>query len=248
MAEHRDDRPIVWFDIDNTLYSASSKISQAMGERIHAYFVSMGFSHEEASELHLKYYTQYGLALRGLTRHHDVDPLDFDKKCDGSLPLEEMIKPNPKLRKLFEDIDRSRVRVWALTNAYKTHAERVLRILKLDDLVEGLIYCDYAEPNFSCKPEPEYYIKALEKAGVTDPARCYFVDDNRGNVVAAIRLGWGHCVQFSEHGLEVVEGGRVKQIDNENLSDEKKSGSDVPVIADLQQLRDVWPEIFKPEV
>lgn len=31
-----DDRVIVWFDIDNTLYSASSKISQAMGERIHS--------------------------------------------------------------------------------------------------------------------------------------------------------------------------------------------------------------------
>ena len=37
-----------------------------------AYFVNLGLSHEEASELHLKYYTQYGLALRGLTKHHDV--------------------------------------------------------------------------------------------------------------------------------------------------------------------------------
>lgn len=30
-----DDRLIVWFDIDNTLYSASSNISHAMGTRIH---------------------------------------------------------------------------------------------------------------------------------------------------------------------------------------------------------------------
>ena len=30
-----DDRAIVWFDIDNTLYSASTRISHAMGERIH---------------------------------------------------------------------------------------------------------------------------------------------------------------------------------------------------------------------
>lgn len=30
-----DERVIIWFDIDNTLYSASSKISHAMGERIH---------------------------------------------------------------------------------------------------------------------------------------------------------------------------------------------------------------------
>ena len=149
-----DDRVVVWFDIDNTLYSASARISHVMGERIHgsfpsrepnipsdpppAYFVSLGLSHEDGSELHHQYYTQYGLALRGLIRHYDVgntvsrlsvllhtskrltlDPLDFDRQCDGSLPLEEMIKSDPKLVKLFEDIDRTKARVWALTNAYK---------------------------------------------------------------------------------------------------------------------------------
>ena len=37
-----------------------------------AYFVTLGWSEEEASEMHHKYYKQYGLALRGLVRHHDV--------------------------------------------------------------------------------------------------------------------------------------------------------------------------------
>ena len=37
-----------------------------------AYFISLGLSNEEASELHQRYYTQYGLALRGLRRHHGV--------------------------------------------------------------------------------------------------------------------------------------------------------------------------------
>jgi pyrimidine and pyridine-specific 5'-nucleotidase len=100
-----DPRMVIWFDIDNTLYSASTKISHAMGQRIHAYFVSLGLDEDEASELHLKYYRQYGLALRGLMRHHDIDPLDFDQKCDGTLPLEDCIKPDLKLRKLFEDLD-----------------------------------------------------------------------------------------------------------------------------------------------
>lgn len=36
------------------------------------YFVRLGIDHEKASELHHNYYVQYGLALRGLTRHHDV--------------------------------------------------------------------------------------------------------------------------------------------------------------------------------
>ncbi len=35
----------------------------------------MGLDDAEASELHLKYYTQYGLALAGLVRHHDVGQL-----------------------------------------------------------------------------------------------------------------------------------------------------------------------------
>lgn len=85
----KDPRMVIWFDIDNTLYSASTKISHTMGERIHgmfthnryklflkvlsaAYFVSLGLDEDEASELHHKYYTQYGLALRGLARHHDI--------------------------------------------------------------------------------------------------------------------------------------------------------------------------------
>jgi hypothetical protein len=49
-----------------------------------------------------------------------TDPLDFDRECDASLPLENMLKPNPSVRKLFEDIDKKKARVWALTNAYRT--------------------------------------------------------------------------------------------------------------------------------
>ena len=34
---------------------------------------------------------------------------------------------------------------------------RVLKILNVNDLVDGLVFCEYADPNFSCKPEREYY-------------------------------------------------------------------------------------------
>lgn len=78
----------VWLDIDNTLYTSNTKISELMTQRIHcelaltsnisnlshtsiAYFVSdIGLSESEASTLHRDYYTKYGLALRGLVRHH----------------------------------------------------------------------------------------------------------------------------------------------------------------------------------
>ncbi|KAH9951640.1 pyrimidine 5-nucleotidase [Amylocystis lapponica] len=238
-----DERPVIWLDIDNTLYSARANISQAMGERIHAYFVGLGHPEEEASVLHHKYYTQYGLALRGLVRHHDIDALDFDRKCDGSLPLEDMLRPDPKLRKLLEDIDRSKARVWALTNAYHTHAQRVLRILGVDDQIEGLVYCDYSDQNFSCKPETAFFEDALKKANITDPSKCYFVDDSRTNVNAARKLGWGRCVHFFERGLQVVEGGKLKELGKDAAESLYEDG--VVAINNLEELRTVWSDVFK---
>ncbi|KAJ7094668.1 pyrimidine 5-nucleotidase [Mycena belliarum] len=232
----------IFLDIDNTLYSASSGISAEMGKKIHEYFTSLGLGEDEASALHHKYYTEYGLALRGLILHHDVDPVDFDQKCDGALPLEDLISPTPSLRKLLQDIDRSKASVWGLTNAYRPHAERVLRILNLDDLIDGLIFCDYQKPNFACKPDPQFYHDALEKARVSDPSKCYFVDDNRINVDAARALGWGHVAHFCETGLVHVEGGKVKKIGSDRKNDAENG---VKVITDLEELRTIWAEVFK---
>ena len=36
------------------------------------YFMNLGLSTEEASELQWKYYRKYGLPLRGLVLHHNV--------------------------------------------------------------------------------------------------------------------------------------------------------------------------------
>jgi len=227
-----DDRYIVWLDIDNTLYPRSTRIADLMGQRIHAYFLSMGFAEDEAHSLHLKYYTQYGLALRGLMKHHNIDALDFDKKCDGSLPLESILKPDPKVRKLIEDIDRSKARVWALTNAYSTHAHRVLHSLQLADLIEGVFFCDYSAPNFSCKPEAAFYEQAMATAHVSDPSKCLFVDDNLNNIKAAKKMGWGSSVLYSEReeGHTLGEHPKVDGVD--------------AVVGQLDELREVWKQVF----
>lgn len=40
----------------------------------------------------MHYYKNYGLAIRGLQQHHpEFDAEDFDKKCDGALPLETLL-------------------------------------------------------------------------------------------------------------------------------------------------------------
>ncbi len=165
----RTNEAIVWLDIDNTLYKRSTKIAELMADRIRAYFYGMGLSQEEAKTLHTTYYKTYGLAIRGLVKHHQIDPLDYDRKCDASLPLEDILQPDHQIKRLLTDIDRTRVRVFALTNAYKYHADRVLRLLDLEDQVEGIVYCDYAVPDFACKPELDYYRAALLVVGATKP-------------------------------------------------------------------------------
>ena len=83
----------------------------------------------------------------------------------------------------------------------------------------------------------------MDKAGVDDPTRCLFVDDNLGNVKAARSLGWIRSVHFREHAPETV-GAHVTHVDR----DQKTIAWDgPPIINNLQQLRELWSDIFLPK-
>ncbi|KAI1386183.1 pyrimidine 5-nucleotidase [Hypoxylon trugodes] len=221
-------RPVLFFDIDNCLYPRSAKVHDLMADLIDRYFAThLGLPEEEAIKLHNQYYKNYGLAIEGLVRHHQIDPLDYNAKVDDALPLEGIIKPNPQLRKLLEDIDASKVKLWLLTNAYVTHGRRVVRLLGIDDLFEGLTYCDYSEIPIICKPHKDMFAKAMKEAGVERSEDCYFVDDSYGNIVGAKNLGWT-SVHIVEEGLPVPE-----------------TPASQYQIRHLEELRNVFPQFFK---
>lgn len=147
-----------------------------MADLIDKYFAThLGLPEDEAVMLHKEYYRNYGLAIEGLVRHHQIEPLDYNAKVDDALPLESIIKPNAELRALLRDIDASKVKLWLLTNAYVTHGRRVVRLLGVEDLFEGLTYCDYSEFPIICKPHPDMFAKAMREAGVERAEDCYFV-------------------------------------------------------------------------
>jgi pyrimidine and pyridine-specific 5'-nucleotidase len=123
----------------------------------------------------MRYYKDYGLAIEGLVRHHKVDALDYNHQVDDALPLQDIMSEDPKLRKLLEDLDTTKVKPWLFTNAYITHGKRVVKLLGVEDLFEGITYCDYAATKFLCKPSPEMFKKAMSEAGVTLVEDCYFV-------------------------------------------------------------------------
>ena len=83
----------------------------------------------------------------------------------------------------------------------------------------------------------------MAKAGISNPAKCYFVDDSRMNVKAALKLGWGHCVHFCERGLVHMEGGKAKEIGSDIQAGLEEDG--VVTITKLEELRTTWPELFK---
>ncbi|KAF9292022.1 hypothetical protein BGZ68_000590 [Mortierella alpina] len=171
-----------FFDIDNCLYPKDSGIPDLMREKIEQYFKDAGFDSGEVQTLSYRYYIDYGLAIRGLVLHHP------DEKVDGSLPLEEILQENIPLREMIKSMNIEKK--WLFTNAGKNHALRVVKVLGLEGLFDGLTYCDYQEPNFICKPEAESFYKAMTDAGVVHPSNCYFVDDSAANVDKALDIGW----------------------------------------------------------
>lgn len=198
---------------------------------------------DEAVKLHKEYYTNYGLAIEGLVRHHQIDPLDYNAKVDDALPLEGIIKPNPELRELLDDIDKDKVTVWLFTNAYVNHGKRVVKLLGIEDIFDGLTYCNYAEQPLLCKPDPRMYEKAMREAGIERVEDCFFVgksclftfwwtcltliDDSALNCTKAKEFGWT-AAHLVEEGVPAP-----------------KTPASQYQIQHLRELRNIYPQFFK---
>jgi pyrimidine and pyridine-specific 5'-nucleotidase len=147
-----------------------------MSTLIDEYFIKhLELTQEDAYKLHQEYYKTYGLAIEGLVRHHKIDPLEYNRQVDDAIPLEDILTTDPELRKLLLDIDTSKVKLWLFTNAYITHGKRVVRLLGVDNLFEGMTFCDYGAPRMICKPYVEAFEKAMREAGTSEWKNCYFV-------------------------------------------------------------------------
>lgn len=222
-------RKVFFFDIDNCLYPKSAKVHDLMAKLIDQYFVThLSLPWDDAVRLHKEYYQNYGLAIEGLVRHHQIDPLEYNAKVDDALPLEGIIKPNAELKKLLADLDRTKVKPWLFTNAYINHAKRVIRLLEIEEYFEGVTYCDYSSVPLVCKPQADMFQKAMREAGAVSYDDCYFVDDSYSNCKTAQQLGWA-TAHLVEEGVKLP-----------------RSPASKYQIRTLQELRTAFPEAFKP--
>lgn len=197
----KDNATIFFFDIDNCLYKRSLAIHDLMQEYIHEYFKrTLQITDDEAHELQVKYYREYGLAIQGLVKFHKIDALDYNRRVDDALPLQEILKPDLELREMIQKLkSKGHVdRMWLFTNAYQNHGKRVVSLLGLGDLFDGLWYCDYSRETLVCKPQEKAFYEALEQAGGSSFKNCYFVDDSADNIRTAVRLGFKKAIHFVE--------------------------------------------------
>ena len=175
----------IFFDLDDTLYPASSGLWSAIRERINCYMHErLHIPWDEVPALRERLYRAYGTTLRGLEAHYPVDKLDYLAYVHD-VPLEDYIKPNPIQRAVISALP---TRKWILTNADTAHARRVLSVLQLEDCFDGIV--DVVTVHPYCKPQPEAFQIALEKAGELDAHKCALIDDLRHTTHAARQFGF----------------------------------------------------------
>ncbi len=175
----------LFFDLDATLYPASSGLWNAIKSRIQNYMIEvMGFSEQEARKLREAYYHNYGTTLEGLRRHHDIDPADYLAYVHD-VPIEDFIKVTPQLIEILSTLPQTK---WVFTNADRDHAQRVLEHLEVHHLFAGIV--DVYALDYQVKPQLNAYQQALQLTQAPSPTACVFFDDLPQNIPPANEIGF----------------------------------------------------------
>ena len=191
----------VFFDLDDTLYPASTGLWHAIKERMNIYMRDrMGIPESDVPALREQYYKMYGTTLRGLIERHHVDEQDF-LAFVHDLPLKDYLTPNPVQREIIASLP---TRNLVFTNADIHHARRVLTALELDDLFETII--DVNEVSPYCKPMPESFAIAQDLADEPDPRKCVMIDDLPRTTRAALNAGMASLLYGTEEPTSEASG------------------------------------------
>ncbi|MBE3040182.1 MAG: pyrimidine 5'-nucleotidase [Chloroflexi bacterium] len=203
-----------FFDLDETLYPTSSGLWSAIRERINAYmYERMGFPPEQIEVLREQFFREYGTTLRGLQANYTVD-MDEYLAFVHNVPLEAHLHPDPELHRVIEALP---ARKFIFTNADSLHANRVLDVLGLQGLFDGILDVHTLAPY--CKPMPESFEMALQAAGSPDPRTCALLDDQARITRAARSLGFYSILVGKDSAGEDADAALVKWTDLPGLLD-----------------------------
>ena len=177
------DKVETWvFDLDNTLYPASSHVFDQISRRMTA-FISQHFdiAPDAALARQREFFMRYGTTLRGLMTEHGLKPgpfLDYVHDIDVGT-----VDANPGL---VERLGLLPGRKLIFTNASRIHAERVMEKIGITHHFEEIF--DISAADYIPKPDRTSYSMMLRKHGVTADTAC-MIEDLAVNLEPAKALG-----------------------------------------------------------
>ena len=170
------------FDLDNTLYPASSDVFAQVDERMTRYISDfLDLTLEQAGELRQAYYLSHGTTMRGLMNHHPMEPgpfLEYVHDIDlGN------VSPNPSLDRALSRLPGRKI---IYTNGPADHAHRIMDRLSIGHHFEAVF--DIISADYLPKLKPKAYENLVERFGLK-PGKTVMVEDLARNLGPAAALG-----------------------------------------------------------
>ncbi len=170
------------FDLDNTLYSGSTKVFDQVDKKMTQYISSkLKLSTEQAKQIQKSYFHQYNTTLNGMIKNHKIDAHEFlEFVHDVNL---NFLKENKPLGEQISKIDGKKI---IFTNGSRAHANNVTKRIGIQKLFDGIF--DIVDAEFIPKPSKKTYLKIIEKFKI-EPQYCIFIEDIARNLKPAYELG-----------------------------------------------------------
>jgi putative hydrolase of the HAD superfamily len=170
------------FDLDNTLYPASSGLFPLVQARMNDYICArLGVSMEEAKALRARYFREHGTTMHGLMAVHRVDPHEFMAFVhDVDLSV---VPANPALAEALQGLSGRKL---IYTNGSVPHAENLLRHLGISHHFDDIF--DIVASDFAPKPAMTALRLFVDRFGI-EPTRALMIEDMARNLAPAAELG-----------------------------------------------------------
>jgi putative hydrolase of the HAD superfamily len=170
------------FDLDNTLYPASSGLFPQVQARMNEYICTrLDVSMEAAKELRAQYFREHGTTMHGLMAVHRVDPHEFMAFVhDVDLSV---VPANPELVAALNGLSGRKL---IYTNGSVPHAENLLKHLGISHCFEDIF--DIVASEFAPKPAMTALRLFVDRYGVK-PTGALMVEDMAKNLAPAAELG-----------------------------------------------------------
>jgi putative hydrolase of the HAD superfamily len=172
------------FDLDNTLHDASAHIFPHIGGLMQDYIRHhLNLDETQATALRQHYWRRYGATLRGLMRHHGIDPMHFLRHTHRFHDLASMVVVERGLKTMLKRLPGRKI---IFSNAPSHYTRAVLSIAGIVRCFDAVYSVD--DLHFQPKPSTQGFLRLLRAERLAARA-CIMVEDSLGNLRTAKKLG-----------------------------------------------------------